>query len=526
MSQHVPGQGNSATIIIGNSGTGKSSLGATLAEYLWETFQKVLLYYSSDGGGIPSRVQALQRLGILRLFRMRSRGNPFETSLLSTRGWFPAQVNGSTGEVTPGMRMIPPLTEEISVYCPEQHLLKVVRHQAQIPAVSTCPICKKQVMKSAVLTSRITTQTKGFESVGGVFFDGLSSMLSWMMLDMAGRTGRLELKGEESALGGRIIDGDMALGGNNRSHYGFAQTRAEEMATNALSIPNLVVPPVFTALLLEATDKGGLQVKGPKLAGEAKTAESPQWFGNCLESTVVQTDKGEKVFRLQLDEYIDDQGARHLVKHRGAPGSLPPYLEDAPGEAPFNQFNLGVFFRLLEEGTRSTEQEMRERFPNAPGVAETLTMGDGPDATVKADAPKAAVARPAAPTLARGTKPKPVVKGKTSEAPAPAEPVPAPSEETPVSESDSLPPVAETTQEPTVDEAGTEVTASPKPAPEAPAPAPAPRPAPRPAASVASPRPAPGVAGRAFAPPPMPRPPASAPKPPAPRVPGLLPRKP
>jgi energy-coupling factor transporter ATP-binding protein EcfA2 len=51
-------QVNSATGIMGPTGSGKSSLAATLADYLWTNWKKVLLLYTSDGGGFPSEVQA------------------------------------------------------------------------------------------------------------------------------------------------------------------------------------------------------------------------------------------------------------------------------------------------------------------------------------------------------------------------------------------------------------------------------------------------------------------------------------
>ena len=52
-----------------------------------------------------------------------------------------------------------------------------------------------------------------------------------------------------------------------------------------LGIPNLLVPPVFTALSMEDTDEGALSIVGPKIAGRAKTDEAGQWVGNCLEAT-------------------------------------------------------------------------------------------------------------------------------------------------------------------------------------------------------------------------------------------------
>jgi hypothetical protein len=479
-----PTQVNSATIIIGNSGTGKSSLAKTFAEYLWETYSKVLHYYAVDGGGFPAAVQAAQRLGILRLFRVRSRGFAFETGLQASKGWWPAKINPSTGEVSPGVRMVPPITQTFELYCTNGHLVKTVRAQSML-VLTQCPQCKLQVTKETGIVKTSMVQTRGFEDVGGVFIDSLSGVLSWQMMDLAARRGRLELRGEEDAMGGRVIDNETALGGSNRAHYNFVQIRAEEMATNALSIPNLVAPPVFTALMLESTDKGGNLIKGPKLAGEAKTAEAPQWFGNCLETNVVQNEKGESVFRLYLKEYIDEHGARHLLKNRGAPGTMPPYLEDPPETSEvFSQFNLGKFFTLLEQGIATTESAMSERFPNTPGVPQgEVEYGEEPapkqpaavkPATIgpKGAAPKPAPRRAVPPTSA----PHPAGLVQAAAAPVPAEPIT-------MAEVDAI-----------VEQLA----------------------APAPAAPPTPPRPSPSIAGKAFAPPPAPRPPASAPRPPMP----------
>ncbi len=59
---------NSATLIFGDTGTGKSSLLATYAEYVWEKFNKITLLYTTDGGGYPTNVEALIHKGIIWVF--------------------------------------------------------------------------------------------------------------------------------------------------------------------------------------------------------------------------------------------------------------------------------------------------------------------------------------------------------------------------------------------------------------------------------------------------------------------------
>lgn len=477
---------NSATGLMGVTGSGKSALLGTLAEYVWHEFHKVTRLYTSDGGGFPSNVQALMQKGIMQVFRMRTRDLPdgslsFETCLRSTQGWWPKRINPSTGEVPPGVQMVPPITEQYAMGCPNGHLIKTVPFQSLLTA-TMCPTCKQMTDRGNMRVTKTSAITKGFEGVGAVCFDGLTSMLSWMMLDMSARSGRLELKGEEGAIGGKINSGDMKIGGSNRSHYGFAQSRAEEMTLNSLGIPNLVVPPVFTALTLETDDDGDLRIRGMKLAGKAKTDEAPAWFGDCLEAMVLKNDKDERVYRLALSEFVDGDGVRHLIKNRAAPGTMPAFLDDPPlkvgteGETAFTNFNLGVFFTLRDKARAATELLMDAKYPDAPGL---------PDGMVEVGEPSGE-AGTASPAAAPQGAPK---------APAPSGRVAAP-----VGKPSAVPSGNETQPAVVTKQAG---------APQAPAPKPQPRPAaivaspaPRPSPEVAQAAPAaPASAGTAAAPP-------------------------
>ncbi len=404
---------NSAMLIMGPTGSGKSSLLATLAIYVWESFGKVTHWVTTDGGGFPTITQGLIQAGIVRVWRARTRDLPdgslsFETCLRAAQGWWPKRLNALTGECPPGVQLVPPITERYVMSCPNGHVVKTVPFPALLtPAM--CPTCKQHTTKENMLVTKTAGQTKGFEDVGAVVFEGLTSKLSWMLSDMGQRAGRLELKGEEGAIGGKIISGDLKLGGSTRSHVGFAQSRAEELVLNSLSIPNLVVPPVWTALTMEATDEGGLSIRGPKLAGKARTDEGPSWFGNCFETAVIKTDKDERQFRLYLSEYTDAEGVRHLVKHRGAPGTMPPYVEDAPigpeeKTTAFTGFNLGVVLQMLDKALEDTVATLAGKYPDAPGVAEGwVEVGEPAMAAAAGGAPSAGPTVPGAVTPAAGT---------------------------------------------------------------------------------------------------------------------------
>ena len=546
MSPETQKRANSATLIMGGTGSGKSSLLATLVEYVWETHHKLTRIVTTDGGGFPDRIEALLRMGLAQIWRARTRDLPdgslsFETCLRASQGWWPRRWNPRTGECAPGEKLVPPITEKYVMHCPQGHQVKTVPFQSLLtPGI--CPTCKVPVTKQNMRVSKTAVQTAGFEQIGAMGFDGLSSMLSWMLQDMGARSGRLELKGEEGAIGGKIISGDIKLGGNTRSHVGFAQSRAEELALNALGIPNLVLPPVWTALTLEAEDKGGLSIIGPKLAGHARTDEGPSWFGNCLEAAVVKDDRDRRQYRLYLSEFVDDKGIKHLVKHRGAPGTLPAYLEDPPiegneAQTAFTEFNLGTFFSLLDAGLDKTVLAMKAKYPDAPGVVDGMVevgeavqveQAQAEDGATGAETPAAAptaqpaTAAPAAP--ARPAVPKaPVRAGKPPVASKAGKPVAvapvAPAAAVAVQEAPAAEPQAQAPAEiepPLPLEGKAEVVQPTEPVA---APAATPAPAPPATASPAQaparpvpPRPTTAAPGRAWAPPAAPRPPAQAPR--------------
>ncbi len=447
---------NSATLIMGISGSGKTSLLATYAIWIWKTWGKVTLFYSVDGGGFPALVQELIDLGIIRIWRCRTRSGDqgelaFETCQRATQGWWPSKIDAASGETEPSVRLVPPVTQAFKQYCPNGHLLKTVPFQ-KLLTPQICKTCKEHTTIANQKVEIVSERTKGFEDVGGAAYDGITSMCSWGMSDLAHRVGTRELKGEEGSLGGKLVSGDMSWGANNRSHYGFTQQRAEEFVTNTMSIPNLMAPPIFTALTLETTERGGLPIVGPALAGQAKTGDAGQWFGNTFEATKATNAQNKDVFRLYLSEFMDDYNRRHLCKHRGGPIGVPQYVDD-PGSAeegsPFTTFNLGHVFDLLTESRKVALSAFGDDLKDAPGV-KTAPNSYGEPVTVKVagaqpaaetPTPGAPKARAAAPKprarMPKPAKAKPAAEAATA-APAPAPvPVPAPATTPP-------PPVAAT----------------------------------------------------------------------------------
>lgn len=361
---------NSASLIFGDTGTGKSALIGTLAEYVYEKFGKITLYYSVDGGGFPTNVEALVHKGIVWVFKLRSRGLAFETCARAAQGWWPEEIqNTITGEVSPNCKLLPPVKTEYTLICPNGHTVKKASARGVFQMATLCGTCKANTTLRNGTIEAVSVRTPGLERIGAVAFDGLTSMQAWIMTDMSNRTAAGELKGEETALGGKITSGDMIFSGSNRSHYGQAQLRAEDWVLDSTAIPGLVVSPIWTALEQRSTDRDTkLPIYGPKIAGAARTADVPSWVGNCLGTRIAINEHGDKEWRLYLSEYREDDNIPHLCKTRSMPGILPSFLVDEPDAPSFSGFNLGGFFDFLDLALEKTMKETDERFKNAPGL--------------------------------------------------------------------------------------------------------------------------------------------------------------
>jgi hypothetical protein len=374
-----------ATLVIGVSGSGKTSLAETFAMYLWETYKRILLLYSWDGGAIPTGVQKRMRQGLIRFWRARTRSAsqlPLETLALGSKGYWPQVINPATGETAPSVRLIAPVTTRYTMYCPKGHVLKMVP-AASLIVPTICPVCKPATMiqKADMTITEAATRTKGFENVGGVFFDGLTSMCDVVMDEMDSLRGHGHIGGEKSSFGGTITSGDVKYGGNNRADVGFSQGRARQYVGNSLTIPYLMEGPVFTGLAQEATDEGGLTIVSLKLPGSAAAEAAPAWFGNVMEMSKVLDDAGKEHFAIYLRPFTDKNGKRHLLKTSSSPFGVPDVLIDPPvgDKQPFTNANLGNVFKLLDEDLTAA---LLEDMPGVPGL-EAIEYGEATAAAIE-----------------------------------------------------------------------------------------------------------------------------------------------
>jgi hypothetical protein len=414
---------NTATLILGVPGAGKTSLLATFARYLWETYGKILLLYSWDGGAIPTGLQQLMKQGLIRFWRARTRsseGLGIEGLYMATKGYWPASINAETGETSPAVNLVPPVTTQYRVTCNRTGEVIANLPLRQLVGPSYCTPCKTLHQVNEITVTEEVKRTKGFELVGGVAYDGLTSMTGVVMEHMDHARGQGQIGGEKPAFGGVVISGSIKLGGNNRADVGFGQTRAPQLVNNTLSIPYLVEGPVFTGLAMEATDEGGLPIVGCKLPGRAATDEASSWFGNVYEMGKTPDDAGKEHFTLFLRPFTDAQNRRHLLKTSASPEGLPDMLVDPIG-APWAQANLGLVLKLLDADLQTA---MAEEIAGAPGLAGTPTEYGEAFMATPAPAPAAgalpplttpnAPAAPAAPVapLATGGAPPPVTARK------------------------------------------------------------------------------------------------------------------
>ncbi len=357
-------QGNAATLLMSRTGQGKSSLIATLARFVKREYNKKTLLYMFDGGGFPMEIQSLVLSGVVSLFRARTRdpynqGLMWDTVIKSAQGFWPTSIAPRRGEVPPGVAMMPPVVTEFEVLCPAGHTYtKTTNSQGVRDGI--CPTCRMPVSAVNWQVKTVTTRPKFFEDVGAVAYDSLTQLLNWGEEDLAQRSGRGDLQGMDGAIGGKVISGDQKLGQTTMSHIGFTQQQARSIVLMTNGIPGLVVPPVFTALTLEATLEGS-RIMGAELSGKKKTASSGAWFGNVLEpeKKEVGRDANSRAtyqYVLHLEQWVDNDGVIHLCKNRAAPGFLPPFYADPPltntkqdEVTAFTEFSLGKFFTALAQ---------------------------------------------------------------------------------------------------------------------------------------------------------------------------------
>lgn len=434
-------EGNAPLLITGPSRRGKTSLIGTAAVYLRKKYGLILRLYTVDGGAYPEDVAALIDIGAIEVCRPRTRvgrggeGLIEETCSKMAQGYWPAPgeiLDPKSGILKPMCKLVPPVQTYFVLHCPAGHEV----HRAIASTLlqpQQCKQCNPPIMVT-LQNGKVTMDTKvspGFERVGGIAIDGLSSSGRWIMDSLATRRAAMELHGEKDNIG-RIVSGDMAFGGNNRADYGFSQSMSEKWLLASSAIPlALRIPPIWTGLESRIDESGkAAPYYAPDIPGSARSGAVSSWVGDYLGVQKVIAESGKPEYRLYLTDFYDSENVVHPYNVR-ASTKLPPYLvcrcEICGGDGP-NEFDLGVFFEMREEARQKSSARYQNIFDGAPETPKA------PEPTVeKVESVKVAGPVPvAAPAPVRQAAVAPAQPGRPTTLPPPKPPARAP----------QLPPVA------------------------------------------------------------------------------------
>lgn len=421
-----PAINNSATLVVGDTGTGKTSLLATLAEWVYMKYRKVTRLVAADPGGWGDMMSALIEAGVVEVWRVCSRdpdgrnGLPVGTVALASQGYWPTVINQATGDSPVAVDLKAPAAVWWEMICPKcEQAAKRVQTKGQLTA-GPCKHCKTMVTPvNCKRVDQIIVRDPSFGKVGAVMFDGLTSLAEWCMTDINARAATGNLGGEKGNMN-TVHSSGLSFGTSGRGGVGFVQNRGMDWINNSLNIQGLVVPPYFTARELRATDDDAMPIYGPKLIGKAKTSDIPSWVGNCLGTTIAIGAEGRREFRLYLQEYREPGSTiPHLCKVRSIPGVCPEYLADDEGEEAFTKFNLGHFQELVLAGRAKATARTNSRLELKDGKADPVASEDVPLA-VKSQKPPSEPVKPATTPAAVRPATRPVGPPAAQPATAPA----------------------------------------------------------------------------------------------------------
>ena len=181
------------------------------------------------------------KAGILEVWAIDTRENPFDTVFQAAQGWFPIEPNNPTSAVRP-------------------------------PSV------------------------KDLEEISVWLYEGMATFCDFMMGSyakggLAARSGRGERIGpaEETV---SFVDGASKIGGNPRTHYNIVQRWMHGAVKQSKKLPGHVI---WTSHEVVAKDdRTQRPILGPELVGTAATSTCTRWFGNTIHVMRVDSkDKGK-----------------------------------------------------------------------------------------------------------------------------------------------------------------------------------------------------------------------------------------
>ena len=402
--QHAANLANSVTGIYGLSGSGKSSLADTAAEYCADEFGKITLCYAADLGGFGSKRLALIRSGVIIVWDPRNHVDPFATMEMLSLGAFPAYLlpggpatasERERGYAPPDAELILPHRKRWSYVCPNDgERVGAFYSPQQMAGVHPCPKCGYACAAGdpKVKVEMLTVRSAGFNTVGHRIYDSMTALNEWGLSDLQrlSAAGLLPSGSSGGSLLGAadaLVSGAFKFGSSSQGQYGFVQTRTYNWISNIRAIPDQVVPATMTFLVEQSKgddDSGGSPVMGPKIAGNARTSTVPGWLGNCL---YAERDTEKRVHRLWLvnhNDPLDPRRIPYLAKHRGTPLGMPDFLEDEPNK-PWSNVSLGKLYKMLDDQVLAEQSKTADkyaRFRDLPAEVETIVTSAAAQAAV------------------------------------------------------------------------------------------------------------------------------------------------
>lgn len=396
----IPRFASGVTAVYGLSGSGKSALVDTAAEYVAERFGHGTMCVAIDPGGWGNRRLSLVRAGVMKVYDPRNHVNFFDTMDKLTRGAWPETIlDPDRGYADPTVRLVLPRQPVFVRKCPQGHeVARFDREAVMLATTSTCPTCGVVVTGANQQTERLVVRPALFQRIGLRAFDSITAMNDQgLILELPDMSARGELPttgGGGSALGSAdaIRQGDTVYGTGSKAQVGFMQNRTYGWLTNIRAIPDQLLGAICTFGVEQSGGddaRGGGEIcYGLALAGTARTARAPGWVGNCLHATKEPDDMGHVRHRLWLTNHIDPRDAfkrPYLAKHRGTPLGMPDFLEDPWSDDPAERAKLAwtvcslkYFFQLLEAQFAEVQAADAARFAGfaaagATAVDEVMT---------------------------------------------------------------------------------------------------------------------------------------------------------
>lgn len=221
-------------LVYGESGSGKTTWALQMAQYFWLKEKKRTRWYLGDGGGetIRQLITAYGGEPFIDIWEYHLWKHPFETTHKMMAGGWPESVSNPDSKV-----VVPTNYDNLS------------------------------------------------EEFGLFVYEGLTVMADYMMGDIEGGLAFRMAKGENLNKDDsfRIVDGELKLGGNARTHYGLVQRRIPQMLKSNARVP---VFKIWTAHEQRTEDDTSNEVViGPDIVGKALTPKIMGSFGHTIHLT-------------------------------------------------------------------------------------------------------------------------------------------------------------------------------------------------------------------------------------------------